>query len=258
MFKRKKNAEEEFLDETVAQEDTINPKKKTAFRVSGLQLGFSVVFLILGALLLFVPQMTPAILCYSLAGGVMGIGVILIVRYFLSEAYKNIQRYGFSIGVILILCGSIILARAGALSEYLILALGALMLAAAVFKLQNALDLKGIKDAYWWIWLLIAFLFAIFATIILVNPFTDRQALSQFTSALVFIDGLVSLIGTLYLSFRLRSWEKKGNEEPLTEQDAPENDPQEEVVSQELREEKAEHSGIRNPGIQEDFDEGID
>ncbi|MBQ6442711.1 MAG: DUF308 domain-containing protein [Lachnospiraceae bacterium] len=258
MFKRKKNAEEEFLEETEEQAATeVVKKQKSAIRISGLQIGFSFVFLVLGTLLLFVPQMTPVILCYCLAGGVMGIGVILIVRYFLSEAYQNIRRYGFSIGVILILCGSVILARTGAISEYLILAMGALMLAAAVFKLQNALDLRAIKDQYWWIWLLIAFLFAIFATVILVNPFSDQKSLSQFASVLVFIDGLVSLVGTFYLSFRLRSWEKNRDEAPLTVEAEPKQEHSTHPDPTEKSREE-DRSGVRTPGIQEDFDEGID
>lgn len=256
MFGKKKNAEAEFTEETMTpQEEETKRKAHEAIRISGIQIGFSVVFLVLGVLLLFVNGITPLILCYSLAGGIMAIGVILIVRYFLTEAYKNIQSYGFSFGVLLILCGSIILARATVLSEYLILALGALMLAASVFKVQNALDLKAIKDACWWIWLLIAFLFAIFATIIIVNPFTDKETLSKFASVLVLVDGIISLVSTLYLSFRLRSWQKAA--ENGTE-DAGAASGEETGNTPGFASEQKEESGIRTPGIEEDFDKGID
>lgn len=260
MFGKKKNAEAAFMEEEMSPEEAVSKHKAhEALHISGIQIGFSVLFLLLGILLLFVKQITPAILCYSLAGAMMGIGIILIVRYFMTEAYKNIQSYGFSFGALLILCGSIILARTTVLSQYLILALGALMLAASVFKVQNALDLKAIKDNYWWVWLLIAFLFAIFSAVIIVNPFSDKTAHAQFASVLVLIDGIISLIGTFYLSFRLRSWQKAGEEA------ADGRDTSGTFGSSQSRERSAdtapgapEEPGIRTPGIQEDFDKGID
>ncbi len=260
MFGKKKDPEAAFMEEEMTPQEAVSKHKAhEAIHISGIQIGFSIVFLVLGFLLLFVKQITPAILCYSLAGGVMLIGVILIVRYFLTEAYKNIQSYGFSFGVLLILCGSIILARTTVLSQYLILALGALMLAASVFKVQNALDLKAIKDNYWWVWLLIAFVFAIFATVIIVNPFQNKTVLAQFASVLVLIDGVVSLIGTLYLSFRLRSWQKAGEEavdgtETIVESTPQQNDRKNADPAASAQE----TPGIKTPGIQEDFDEGID
>lgn len=259
MFGKKKDAEAEFTEEEMMPEEETVVKADTAMHVSGIQIGFSVVFLVLGGLLLFVPKITPAILCYSLAGGIMGIGVILIVRYFMTEAYKNIQSYGFSFGVLLILCGSIILARTTILSEYLYTALGALMLAASVFKLQNALDLKAIRDAYWWIWLLIAFVFAIFATVIIVNPFSDKKTLAQFASVLVLIDGIISLIGTLYLAFRLRAWKKQLDADPESNETFHDETPgtQGHHAPVEAAHVQAQQ-GIKTSGIQEDFDEGID
>ena len=259
MFGKKKIADDTFTEEEMVPEETTAVKADHVMHLSGIQIGFSLVFLVLGALLLFVTQITPAILCYSLAGGIMGIGVILIVRYFMTEAYKNIQSYGFSFGVLLILCGSIILARTTVLSQYLFTALGALMLAASVFKLQNALDLKAIKDSYWWVWLLIAFVFAIFATVIIVNPFSDKKTLAQFTSVLVLIDGIVSLVGTLYLAFRLRSWKKKSEEAEAAEYEDQMGATDSPYPSSQLSSEMAEEKpGVRTPGIQEDFDEGID
>ena len=132
MFGKKKDP---HVEESV-KEDAVKKEKKT--RISWLPIGLSISFIILGALLIFIPALKPLHICYVLDGIAIAIGIVLIVHYFMTEAYKNIQRYGFSLGAIFLLFGAIGLVKAEVLSQYLLTLIGALLLIGAVIKLQNA------------------------------------------------------------------------------------------------------------------------
>lgn len=184
-------------------------KGESTIRMSGLMVVLALVFILLGVLTAVLPavttfEITSLQFAYALAAILIAFGIFLIVRYFLTESYKNPQQYGFSIGAILVIAGMMALIRASVLSEYFLFALGALMLAAATFKLQNALDLKALSDRSWGVWLVIAGVFAFCAILVIINPFRDPVRHEVFAEWTVLIDGIVSLIGTIYLYFRLK------------------------------------------------------
>ena len=241
--------------EEIEKEESVNQEKKG--RISWLPIGLSLSFILLGALLIFIPALKPLHICYVLDGIAIAIGIVLIVHYFMTEAYKNVQRYGFSLGAILLLFGAIGLVKAQAISLYLLTLIGALLLMGAVIKLQNALDLKLLKDPYWYIWFLIAIVFAVLAAVVLLNPFGNQEDLEAFSQIVLFVDGIVSLVGTLYLFRRIRKKDKPqvedGDEVPPEFADGPASD-----VEMIRPDEEAMERHVRNPGIQEDFDAGID
>lgn len=248
MFGKKK---ETFPEKAVTDEE----KKKT--HISWFPIGISLAFILLGALLIFIPDLTPLYLCYVLDGIAIALGIILIVRYFMTESYKNIQRYGFSLGAVLLLFGAIGLVKAQTISAYLLTLIGALLLVGAVLKLQNALDLKLLQDNSWFIWLIISIVFGILATVVLLNPFGEPEKQEAFAQVVIFIDGIVSLVGTLFLFSRIRKVEKGEAEAPAEEhdKDTEADEPPVEVIRPDDEEE---HSRMITPGVQEDFDAGID
>ena len=75
------------------------------------QVSLSLVAIILGYLLLFSKTMQVTTVCQFLCGGLIAVGVISIVSYFLSGDYKRIDRYGFALGTMLVLMGIIGLIR---------------------------------------------------------------------------------------------------------------------------------------------------
>lgn len=250
----------------MAKEKKEKPEKeKSTIRLSGLLIGLACVFIALGALLIFVPQVSSLQICYALAGILMAFGIVLIVQYFLTEAYKDLQRYGFSIGAILVIAGAIGLVRAKDMAVFFLFALGALMLVAAIFKLQNALDLKALSDKSWGFWLIVAFAFAVCAIIILMNPFQTTEQQQKFTQYAIFVDGIVGLVGTIYLFFRLRSVKKHENDPaPITEEVTANASAGSDMVTEEREPESAptvidpDADDAELANMPEDFDAGID
>ena len=194
----------------IPEEEELKEKDTTKFNF--LMLGMAIVFLALGILLVScVPHILSLTqLCYLLSAVVMGAGVFFIVRYFMTEAYKNLQEYGFSVGVILVAAGCIAMVRSEQIQGGLLYVFGALILIAAVFKFQNALDLKALRDPHWYVWLAIAAVFAVLGILSVINPFGENEAAhASFTAVVMIMDGIMSIIGTIYLFRRIKQFLKR-------------------------------------------------
>ena len=71
-------------------------KKESSF-LNRLFTGVSLVYLLLGVLLIVIPDLQMEYVCYGISVVLVIIGIILIVKYFLEESYQNLNQSGFSI-----------------------------------------------------------------------------------------------------------------------------------------------------------------
>lgn len=166
------------------------------------------IFILMGILLLTVPQIQIVTIAYILSTAAIVLGIILIVRYFLSEAYRNMNQYGFSVGSLFVIIGVCAMVKAEAVSEYFILCLGLLILVSAVVKLQNALDLKALEYRIWTVFLGIAIAMLSCAVVILIAPFAKPEDLEHFTYVILIADGAFGLISTICLHRQVKRFEK--------------------------------------------------
>lgn len=174
-------------------------------RETGYVILFSLILALLGLLLLLVPQIQLTYIVYALSIAIIVVGIFLIVRYFLTESYRNMSRYGFSVGVLFVILGICAMLRAQVLAEYLVLCLGVFILIMGIIQLQNAVDLNYLKNKYWLILLALALLALIFSVVILINPF--KESIEIFTYISLIIEGLISLISMFCLSVSIRKFE---------------------------------------------------
>ena len=65
-------------------------KKESSF-LNRLFTGVSLVYLLLGILLIVLPDLQMEYVCYGISVVLVIIGIILIVKYFLEESYKNLN-----------------------------------------------------------------------------------------------------------------------------------------------------------------------
>ena len=78
--------------------------KQSAFG-SWIVMILSMVLMIVAALLLFVPQIKLIYMCYFMCSVTMIAGIYMIVRYFMTDAFRNMNEYGFSVGVLIVVLG---------------------------------------------------------------------------------------------------------------------------------------------------------
>lgn len=184
---------------------------------------FSIIFAVLGVLLIMIPQITTLTLCYFFCAALAAFGIFLIVRYFLTESFRSLNQYGFSTGVLFVIISMCALVKADVVSGYFLIWLGVFVVISAVLLLQDCLDLIVMKDKSWPLWLIIAAAFAVCGILILLNPFTKESDYHLFTYYVMTADGAFCLIATIYLYFRIRAYEKREEKEALLEQEKHEN-----------------------------------
>ena len=76
-------------------------------------------------------------------------------------------------------------------------------------KLQNAMDLKALKDRTWGVICVVSLVIVVCAVLIIMNPFSDRNYEIALTYFSLLFDGIISLFSYHYLAFRIRQNEKK-------------------------------------------------
>ncbi|MCI5493031.1 MAG: DUF308 domain-containing protein [Lachnospiraceae bacterium] len=194
-------------------ENTKEKNKQPA--ITAIILVISAIFAGLGLVLLFVPQIQILTVIYLLGGVFIITGIVFIVQYFLKEAYRNMNQYGFSAGTLLVILGSCMMVRAGQVAEYFILGMGIFLLIAAVIKLQNALDLKALGERIWVLFCLLAAAIAVCALIIILDPFTQPADRNHFTYIILVADGVFTLISMLFLMLRVKKYQKTKNDEKV-------------------------------------------
>ena len=151
----------------------------------------------LGYLLLFNKNVQVITLCQVFCGGLVAVGIISIVSYFLSGDYKRIDRYGFAYGVLLIILGFIGLLRITDLTGNFELYTGMLSLILGVLILQGAVQVKVLHYPVWVLNLILAVvsICGAFCVLSRIQAVTDRVA--GFSSWVLLITGASCLIGML-------------------------------------------------------------
>lgn len=175
-------------------------------------LGAAVLAILLGLFLLLFPGAKIIQIVYGIGVVMIVGGIVSIVRYFMTESYRKLNCYTFSAGALMVVLGVCALLRAEIVSTYLMVCLGILLLASGIIKLQHALDLEAIKDKAWIAILVVAAAMIICGAVVLLNPFDRMEDLSRFTYIMLVIDGGLSLFSVLYLTFRLRGYQKRAKD----------------------------------------------
>ena len=107
----------------------------------------AILYIVLGAAFLVIPTLEAEQFCYLLAGGLILLGILRIGEYFIKENYRNVNQYGFSIGVFTIILGTCIIIRIQQFADIFHLCLGIGILLTAIVKVQNAMDLRALVDS---------------------------------------------------------------------------------------------------------------
>lgn len=184
-------------------------EKKDSSFLNRLFTGVSLVYLLLGVLLIIIPKLQLEYVCYGISVVLVILGIIFIVKYFLTESYKNLNQYGFSIGVFLVIIGVCTLVKNEQMAKSFQLYIGICILLTAIIKLQNAMDLKALGDRVWSVICVVSVAIMACAIIIIINPFSDRNYEVALTYFSLLFDGITSLFSYNYLAFRIKRHEKR-------------------------------------------------
>ncbi len=160
-----------------------------------------IVEIVVGILLLVNPVgFTSGILIAF--GVVMAImGVIKIVRYFLTDAEEAAHEGNLSTGLLLALIGFIcVLKKEWILATFPMITLiyGIVNLISGISKLQKSVDMIRLKRRFWYVALISAVMTLIFAFFIIANPFATTAILWIFIGVTLIVEAVVDLVTFIF------------------------------------------------------------
>lgn len=174
-----------------------------------IQIILSAVSILLGVLLLFVPQVQTTTLCYAFCGALIAAGVAAIVVFFVSEAYKNLHDYNFALGVVLLVLGCCGLLRVDDLAADFALYMGFTALILGVVILQSMVQMRVLQNKLWIVELILTIVSILGAVFVLADVKPVINAVEGFAYWVILIAGAASLISLLLSSIGIHRNVKK-------------------------------------------------
>ncbi len=151
-------------------------------------------FILVGGVMLFVDGIKELYLIYMISALLIALGIGLIVKYFVTEAYRSMHDYGFSGGALIVILGGCALARAGQLTTQIAAFVGLLVLAVAVVMLQQAMQLHIMRKKVWTVVLAISLVTLLSSVLLLFDIRTVTGKVTGFEYWVLLISGVLTLL----------------------------------------------------------------
>ena len=163
-----------------------------------------VIYVVLGALLLFVDGISTKVFANLFGAAAIVFGAALIILYFMRRSYLDMRAYGFSIGAFAAVLGLCIIIKAEDIANSLSVLLNLCIMLTAIIKAQNAIQLKFIRSVLWIPVLCVSAAFLICTVIIAINPFEQNSTRDTFTYIVLICDGVASFANSIMLRIVFR------------------------------------------------------
>ncbi len=198
--------EERNQGEEMRKNESKTARENSNFTGMMVVVMISVLFLVIGGIMIFFPQINLMNFVYVMGGFLLVAGAWEIARYFLREEYRNIANFDFSAGVILLIAGVVLIVRAEAAAAFMYMMFGALVLIQGVTLLQHTFALKALKSIGWIVTLILSAALVLFAAAILLD-YNGMFSTGLLTYYLLASSGLLSLISLFCVGLRIRHFE---------------------------------------------------
>lgn len=168
----------------------------------------SLAFLVLGVLLLVMPQTSLLWICYAFGAVVLVTGIVCLIQY------ARVRGSGFAApfllvgGVITAALGLFTLAQPQMVASFLPVVFGLFILVEGCSRIGAALDLAKRKADKWWVLLLLSLLSIALGLLLLFDPFEAAVSAVMLCGVLLIVEGALSLACALYAAMELRALDR--------------------------------------------------
>lgn len=159
-------------------------------------LATSVLYVALGLLLMLFPDKALKLGCGLIGLVTLGYGVVRVASYMRGGSAHS-QRFQLYAGVALGVVGIFLLVCPQFIVSLIPVALGIYILVDSIADIKQALDLKALGFARWWVSLLAALLLAAFGVVMILQPFSLVSRLVMFIGLGFIFDGVSTLVNTI-------------------------------------------------------------
>ena len=153
----------------------------------------SVLFCVLGVVLLFTPGVSALWIGRLLGIGLILFGAIKLVGYFSRDLFRLAFQYDLAFGLLLMVLGIVTLSHPGDTLSFLCVMFGIPVLADGLFKIQIAMDSRQFGIRNWWLVLVLAALTCVVGVVLVFRPMTGVRALTALMGLSLLCDGVLNL-----------------------------------------------------------------
>ena len=153
----------------------------------------SVLFCVLGVVLLFTPGVSALWIGRLLGIGLILFGAIKLVGYFSRDLFRLAFQYDLAFGLLLMVLGIVTLSHPGDALSFLCVMFGIPVLAVGLFKFQIAMASRQLGIRNWWLVLVLAALTCVVGVVLVFRPMTGVRALTALMGLSLLCDGVLNL-----------------------------------------------------------------
>lgn len=168
----------------------------------------SLLFIVLGVLLLVMPQASLLWICYAFGAVVLCTGVLCLIQY------ARIRGSGFAApfllvaGVITAGLGVFTLAQPQVVASFLPVVFGLFILIDGCGRIGTAIDLARRRGEKWWLLLLLSLLSIALGVLLLADPFGAAVSVVMLCGVLLIVEGIINLGCVVYAAMELRALDR--------------------------------------------------
>lgn len=157
----------------------------------------SVVFCTLGIVLMAFPRISASAIGMLMGILMIAFGTVKLVGFFSKDLYRLAFQYDLAFGILLIVLGTIVLAKPDHAMNFICIVLGISVLADGLFKVQIAVDAKVFGIKLWWMILVPAILTGIMGVLLAFRPTESVPVLMELLGLSLITEGVLSLCTVL-------------------------------------------------------------
>ena len=165
---------------------------------------FAIAFIVMGLVMIFFPQFTLEMLCYLIAAVLGILGIFNLIVYFTRDIIKDVYRYDFVIGVMMILLAIIFIAKSELMIDLIPVIMGVIVFWNGVTKLQRSIDLFRTGYSGWIFVLIISLMSIALGVFIILQPDFIAQAVMIIIGISLVFGGVSDIISLILLGKRVK------------------------------------------------------
>lgn len=154
----------------------------------------SIVFLLLGILLVVSPEGIVNAISYIIGALLIATGIVKIISYFTSKGDYLFYDYRLIYGTLCIILGILVMVSGAAIASFFRIIIGIWIILSGISRLDLSVRLKGADTSYWFLSLLLSVLILIAGIYIMVAPGTILVTLGIILISYSIMDIIESII----------------------------------------------------------------
>lgn len=154
----------------------------------------SVLCAVVSGLLLFVPSVSPLLLCRIMSMGIVAWGAAQMTRFFLMRAYRQLHDYTFSSGALLMILGGVAIVRNVDVAAHFEVVMQLAALCLGVVMVQNTVQLSSVRSRFATVEAVFALVILSLSVLTLTQPPFITSFIGDITRWTLFAAGILSTV----------------------------------------------------------------